>query len=335
MNEVVEALLDPQAYGEEEIEEIRLLQTHISYVFLTGKYAYKLKKPVDFGFLDFTTLDKRKYYCEEELRVNRRLARDMYLELVPINKSEEGIAVKGPGNTVEYAVKMKELPQECIMTNMLGENEVRKEHVEEIARTLADFHSRAATGEGIDEYGGLEQVTANWTQNFDQAQHLRGRIIDTETFDSIEKKIKSFLEQEKNIFEKRIALGRVRECHGDVHSGNIFIVDDRIYIFDAIEFNKAFSCSDVASEIAFLTMDLEFHGRKDFSELVTKSYVEKCGDVGIKNLLPFYKCYRAYVRAKVSGFRLQEAGISNEEKRESEELTKRYFEFASNYAAAI
>ncbi|MFQ5815004.1 MAG: hypothetical protein ACE5G7_00715, partial [Candidatus Hydrothermarchaeaceae archaeon] len=335
MSEVVDALLSPNAYDEDVTEAIKLLQTHISYVFLTGRYAYKIKKPVDFGFLDFTTLEKRKFYCEEELRVNRRLAEDMYLEVVPINKSRGKIAVKGAGNTVEYAVKMKEFPQECIMTNMLEENKVKGEHIEEIARTLAEFHSRAATGEGVDVYGVLEQVSANWIQNFDQTRHLRGGLIDSGTFDNIEDRVLGFLEREKEVFKGRVAAGKVRECHGDVHSGNIFIVDNRTHIFDAIEFNKAFSCSDVASEIAFLTMDLEFHGRLDFADLVTAMYVKYGGDEGIIELLPFYKCYRAYVRAKVSGFKLQDMGIAGKERRRSEDLIKRYFELALKYANAI
>jgi len=335
MDEVVEALLTPQAYDGDVAGDIRLLQTHISYVFLTGRYAYKIKKPVNFGFLDFTTLDKRKFYCEEELRINRRLAGDMYLEVVPINRSKESIAIKGPGETVEYAVKMKEHPQKHIMTNLLQQNMVRKDHIEEIARTLADFHSSVATGEGIDEYGSIKQITTNWTQNFDQTKNLRGNIINQENFDFVENKILDFLDQEKKRFDERISAGRIRECHGDVHSGNIFIVDEKIYIFDAIEFNKAFSCSDVASEIAFLTMDLEFHGRKDFSDLVTSKYVKHTGDDGILKLLPFYKCYRAYVRAKVSSFRLQDDSITDKDRMESENLTKRYFELALEYAKEI
>jgi hypothetical protein len=335
MEEVINALLSPEAYDEKITNDIKLLQTHISYVFLTGRYAYKVKKPVDFGFLDFTTLNKRKFYCEEELRVNRRLAGDMYLEVVPINKSREDIVIKGAGDTVEYAVKMREFPQECIMTKMLKENRVGRRQVENIAVTLADFHSKAATGKGVNEYGSVRQVSANWIQNFEQTRHLRGILVDPEIFDYIEDRVLNFLEREEELFEERMASGRVRECHGDAHSGNIFIVDDRIYIFDAIEFNKAFSCSDVASEIAFLTMDLEFHGRRDFADLVTKRYIEHSGDEGLMKLLPFYKCYRAYVRAKVAGFKILDTGITKKEKEVSEDLIKRYFKLSLDHAKVL
>lgn len=335
MNEVVEALLSPRAYDEKVSGGIKLLHTHISYVFLTGRYAYKVKKPVNFGFLDFTTLDKRKFYCDEELRVNKRLAGDMYLEVVPINKSGNEIAIKGSGDTLEYAVKMKELPQENIMVNLLEKNNVTRRHAEEIARMLADFHSKAATGDGVNAYGAIEQVAANWIQNFDQTRSLRGTLVESKTFDYIEKRILNFLETKKEIVASRVAAGRVRECHGDVHSGNIFIVDGRIYIFDAIEFNKAFSCSDVASEIAFLTMDLEFHGRRDLADLVTAKYLEYSGDEDMIKLLPFYKCYRAYVRAKVSSFKLRDMSVPDEEREKSKELTKRYFALALKYAKAV
>lgn len=330
--EVIEALKDPSSY-EEDVEEIELLQTHISFVFLTGRYVYKVKKPVDFGFLDFTTLEKRQFYCEEELRLNRRLCRDVYIEVVPINSSDKGVKIKGPGETVEYAVKMRQLPQDAIMSRVLEKGAVTTAHVEEIARLLSEFHKRAKTGDGVDEYGSLKQARANWVENFEQTRGLRGMLLDAKEFDLVENAILRFMNENEALFDERVRNGRVRECHGDCHSGNIFIVDDgQIYIFDAIEFNKAFSCSDVAAEVAFLAMDLEFNDRVDLKKVFVDRYVSLSSDSELLELLPFYMCYRAYVRSKVSSFRLTDPNIGDEEKIEAEKLTADYFKLALAYA---
>lgn len=335
MNEIAEALLDPKVYDEDVQGEIKLLQTHISYVFLTGKYAYKVKKPVDFGFLDFTTLEKRRFYCEEELRLNRRLCSEIYLDVVPIARTRYGLKIGGKGEVVEYAVKMKELPQDAIMSSLLAKGSVVRDHVERIAKMLVDFHAKANTGKGVDEYGAIEQVAANWVQNFEQTRALRGAILHAAKFDYVETRVMGFLQRKRDLFKERVVKGRIRECHGDVHSGNIFIVDGNICIFDAIEFNRAFSCSDVASEVAFLAMDLEFHGRRDLADHFVRSYLEESGDEELMELLPFYKCYRAYVRSKVSSFKLSDPAVGEDEKKSARDLTERYFQLALRYARAL
>jgi hypothetical protein len=338
IDEVVEALKRPRAYPE-GVEEIDLIQTHISYVFLTGRYVYKVKKPVDFEFLDFTTLEKRKFFCEEEVRLNRRLSPGIYLGVVSIVLTPAGeIRVEGEGKIIEYAVKMKQLPQEAIMTRLLERGEVSPQDVETIAETLVPFHRGAATGEGVDRYGSLDQVAFNWVQNFDQTRALRGNLIDERAFDLLEERILGFLEERKGLFERRVREGRIRECHGDLHSGNIFLLKDgapRIYLFDAIEFNPAFRCSDVASEIAFLSMDLEFFGREDLSQAFVKRYLALSDDEELLTLLPFYQCYRAYVRAKVIGFTLADERIPEEEKKRAGELTQRYHSLALRYAEEL
>ncbi len=315
----------------ESVDSISLIQTHISWVFLTGKYCYKVKKPVDFEFLNFSTLEKRKFYCGEELRVNRRLCPDIYVDVVPITAASDGLHVEGKGDAVDYAVKMVQLPQERRMDLLLGDGKVDGEIIDEISKTLAEFHRAARTGEGVDEYGSPETIKANWDQNFEQTRNLRGELVPEDLFDSIEDRVNGFILNNSKMFNERIESNKIRECHGDVHSGNIF-VDGRIYIFDAIEFNPAFSCSDVASEIAFLAMDLDFKGRKDLSESFVDGYVECSRDEGVHDLLNFYKCYRAYVRAKVIGFKLFDAGVGQEEKSEAEGLCKDYFSLAQEYA---
>ncbi|MDH5482561.1 MAG: hypothetical protein OEY22_06775 [Candidatus Bathyarchaeota archaeon] len=329
---VVEALMKPEAYDEEP-GKIELTQTHISFVFLTRNFVYKVKKAVDLGFLDFTTLKKRRFFCEKELKLNRRLCGSMYLEVVPINRSNL-IKIKGEGETVEYAVKMKRMPQEKMMNKLLEENKVNSKLIDLIAKIIAEFHSKAETNRRISEFGSLAIIRTNWKENFDQTREFIGTIISLKAFKLIYETIYDFMERNVSFFKKRIAEGRVKDCHGDIHSGNIFVAD-RIYIFDAIEFNERFRYSDVASDVAFLGMDLDFKRRTDLSNFFIERYVKYSGDQELIRLLPFYKCYRAYVRGKVSSFKLKDHGISNEEKKAAMKEAKAYFKLASTYAKTL
>jgi aminoglycoside phosphotransferase family enzyme len=330
--EVVEALMKPEAYDEEP-GQIELMQTHISFVFLTRNFVYKVKKAVDLGFLDFRTLEKRRLFCEKELELNRRLCGDMYLEVVPINRSDV-IKIKGEGETVEYAVKMKRMPQERMMSKLLEENKVDSKLVDRIAKIIADFHSKAETNKKISEFGSLAIIETNWKENFEQTREFIGKTISMKNFELISERIEDFMKRNVSFFEKRIREGRVRDCHGDIHSGNIFVTD-RIYIFDAIEFNERFRYSDVASDIAFLAMDLDFKERSDLSNFFVKTYIEYSGDQELMKLLPFYKCYRAYVRGKVTSFKLKDPSIGGEEKRVATKEAKAYFKLASIYVKIL
>ena len=330
MADIVDALLNPNAY-DEAVKNIRLVQTHISWIFLTGKHVYKVKKPVNFGFLDFTTLQKRKLFCEKELELNKRLAPDMYLEVVPINQSGGKIKIKGDGETIEYAVKMKELPQETMMSKLLERNDVNNRMIDRIAKIVSDFHSKTKK---INRNDSFNVIRFNWDECFSQTKPFINITIGKENFDYIESTIKKFMTNNKTIFERRINEGKIRECHGDLHSGNIFI-SDKIYIFDAIEFNDRFRFCDVASEVAFLTMDLDFQNKQDLSIQFIGKYIEYSKDHGIKKLLDFYKCYRAYVRGKVTSFKLNDKDVSKEEKLESENLAKKYFNLAFNYSKKL
>jgi aminoglycoside phosphotransferase family enzyme len=330
--QVVEALMKPEAYDEDP-GHIELVQTHISFVFLTRNFVYKVKKAVDLGFLDFTTLEKRRFFCEKELELNRRLCEGMYLEVVPINRSNV-IKIKGKGETVEYAVKMKRIPQEKMLSKLLEKNKVDNELIGRIAKIIAEFHSKAETNRRISEFGSLAIIETNWEENFDQTKEFVGTTISTTDFKLIRERINDFMRRNVPLFEKRIAEGRVRDCHGDIHSGNIFIAD-RIYIFDAIEFNERFRYSDVASDIAFLAMDLDFKKRTDLSNFFVKRYVESSGDQGLMRLFPFYKCYRAYVRGKVVSFKLEDPSVGSEEKRAAIKEAKAYFKIASTYAKTL
>jgi hypothetical protein len=330
--QVVEALMKPEAYDEEP-GRIELIQTHISFVFLTRNFVYKMKKAVDLGFLDFTTLEKRRFFCEKELELNRRLCGDMYLEVVPINRSNV-IKIKGEGETVEYAVKMKRMPQEKMMSQFLEENKIDDELIDNIAKVIAEFHSKAETNERISEFGSLAIIETNWKENFEQTRDFVGKTISMKNFKLIRGRIDDFMKRNVSFFEKRVAEGRIRDCHGDIHSGNIFVAD-QIYIFDAIEFNERFRYSDVASDVAFLAMDLGLKEKTDLSNFFVERYIKYSGDQELTKLLPFYKCYRAYVRGKVTSFKLEDPNVGGEEKSAAMKEAKAYFKLASTYAKTL
>jgi len=330
--QVIDALMKTEAY-EEAPGHVELVQTHISFVFLTSNFVYKVKKSVNFGFLDFTTLEKRRFFCEKELQLNRRLCGDMYIEVTPINEAET-IKIKGEGKTVEYALKMKRMPQEKIMSSLLEENQVDEKLIDQLAKLIAEFHSKAETSKTISEVGSLVTVKKNWEENFEQTRDYIGRTISKSDFALIQKRIELFMKKNKTLFDKRTAEGKVRDCHGDIHSGNIFVTD-RIYIFDAIEFNERFRFSDVAADMAFLAMDLDFRGKMSLSSFFVEKYVKYSGDEELRKLLAFYKCYRAYVRGKVVGFKLNDPDVCDKEKKEAKKEAKAYFKLAFAYVKKL
>ncbi len=330
--QVVEALMKPEAY-DEDVGSVELMQTHISFVFLAGKFVYKVKKAVDFGFLDFTTLEKRRFFCEKELELNRRLCGDMYLGVVPINKAD-AIRIKGAGETVEYAVKMKRMPQEKMMSRLLEEGKIDAQFMDKIAKVIADFHAKTETNTHISEFGSLATIETNWDENFAQTEEYIGKTISAEDFKLIRKEVNGFMKRNVSLFEKRIAEGKIRDCHGDIHSGNIFVAD-KIYIFDAIEVNERFRYSDVAADVAFLAMDADFRGRSDLANFFIERYIKYSGDEELTKLLPFYKCYRAYVRGKVVGFRLNDPNVRSNEKNAAMKEAKAYFKLAAAYAKGL
>jgi len=330
--QVVEALLNSQAYPEEP-GKIELIQTHISFVFVTKKFVYKMKKAVNFGFLDFSTLEKRRFFCEKELELNRRLCAGVYLEVVSINKSNN-IKIKGDGEPIEYALKMKRLPQKKIMTILLKEGKVNKKTIDELAKIIAEFHSKAQTSTVINEYGSVKIVKTNWDENFAQTLRYIDQTISLMEFEFVQSRVNNFIENNKLLFENRIRNNKIRDCHGDMHSGNIFITD-QICIFDAIEFNDRFRYSDVASDVAFLAMDLDFQKRSDLSDCLIKRYTTYSNDPELVKVLSFYKCYRAYVRGKVISFKLDDPNVNIAEKKAAVKEAQSYFNLAAKYAQEL
>jgi hypothetical protein len=330
-NEILEAMKRPETY-DSPVKEIRLIQTHISWVFLTGDFVYKIKKPVDFGFLDFTSLDKRLKFCKRELEINRLFSPEIYLDVLPVNKFDHVIKINGPGETIDYTIKMKQLPQENLMDKLLEKSQIETKTIDKIVEILIDFYSKTQTYTDPHSIGSLETVKFNWRENFKQTREFIGKTINQEAFERIKFKVENFMNENKDLFEKRLKEGKIKWCHGDLHSGNIFVVGEKVYIFDAIEFNERFAVSDVANDVAFLSMDLDFRHRKFLSDYFIKKYIEKSGDEEILRLLDFYKCYRAYVRGKVMGFRMDDPHVEEKEKKEATNTAKIYFQLALEYA---
>jgi aminoglycoside phosphotransferase family enzyme len=324
------ALLNPAIYPDLP-KEIKLIETHISLLFLTGSYVYKVKKPVDFGFLDFTSLEKRKYFCEQEVKLNRRLSPEIYLAVVQITRDRDRMSFDGRGEVEEYAVKMKQIPEELLMDKLLERGQVNPEMIRAVSEKLVRFYSEAETNERIRSFARPDRIKQDTDENFEQTEKYIGVTISKEVFEEVQRRTDEFFRVREKIFHQRIDSGRIRDCHGDLRLEHIFWGDE-ISIFDCIEFNQRFRYTDVAADIAFLAMDLDYRGREDLTEHLIRAYVEGSGDREILNVLDFYKCYRAYVRGKVESFRLDDPNIPEAEKRGARKRAEKYFNLAYGYA---
>ena len=327
---MIRALLDePQSYPH-ELREVELVQTQMSFVLLTGEYVYKIKKPVNLGYLDYTTLDKRRLFCLQELDLNRRLCADAYLGVVSITEDKGMFRIEGQGEILEYAVKMKQLSRDRMMDRLLPRGQVTNEMVANVAGKLVGFHQKAETNPEIAAFGGLEVIRGNCDENFAQTERYVGTSITTEEYRHIRAHTESFIEGNATLFDKRVKGGRIRDCHGDLHAAHVCFTDG-ICIYDCVEFNDRFRYSDVASEIAFLAMDLDRYGHVELSRDLARTYVKLSHDEELMRLLDFYKCYRAYVRGKVESFKLDDPYIPPEEKSKVLAVAKDYFRLAGSY----
>lgn len=328
--EYIEYFLLPESYPH-PAGEIELVQTHISFVILAGSYVYKWKKPVDFGFVDFSTLAKRKYFCEQELLLNRRLCPEIYLETIWVSREGDSFCLQGTGEIVEYGVKMVRMPEEGMMSRVIAAGGVRQDHLDRIVTILAPFYRQAEGGERVRANGRAEAVGRTIANNFAQTERfVGGPALSAGRFAGIKAYAGDFLRQEE-LFAERVAAGCIRDCHGDLYSNNICLADN-IYIFDCIEFNESLRFIDVASDVAFLAMDLDFHGCSSLSDYFINRFVEESGDEGLRRMLDFYKCYRAYVRGKVGLLTAADPRLEKEKARVCLETAGRYFQLAEEYA---
>ena len=300
--DLVHALLDPACYPH-PVRQVEHIETHISDVFLTGEYAYKLKKPLDLGFLDFSTLEKRRLCCEEELRLNPRLAPELYLEVVPISGWPAQPRICGDGEPFEYAVRMQQFDQAGMLERVLARGELTRAHAYEIADLVAGFHATLPPAPPNSGYGNSESIVGPALQNFDQLLPL----IENERDRGVLERLRQWTQAQHaslaSAFEQRRREGFVRECHGDLHLGNMVLIEGRVRIFDCIEFSPLLRWIDVINEAAFLVMDLIQRRHPDLAFRFLNRYLEITGDYAGVRLLRYYMVYRALVRAKVAAMR--------------------------------
>ncbi|HHJ35346.1 MAG TPA: aminoglycoside phosphotransferase, partial [Gammaproteobacteria bacterium] len=313
------------------VDRIELIETHISWVILTGDFAYKIKKPVNFGFLDFSTLKKRHHYCLDELRLNRRLAPDIYLEVVTITGTTTNPVMEGKGETVDYAVKMKQFPQSAQLDNMLAADGLDARHMDAIANMIADFHQHIDIADEAVSYGDKSFVIKPVEENFTQIK----LHIDTRPYASVLAELEGWnqtlFEELGDTFVQRKSDGFIRECHGDLHLRNMLWLNEHPLAFDCIEFNAELRWIDVISDLAFLVMDLQARQQHQLANHLLNRYLEITGNYPGLTVLPFYLAYRAMVRAKVSALRLEQEHINIQERELTQTAFVSYLKLAKRY----
>jgi aminoglycoside phosphotransferase family enzyme/predicted kinase len=287
-----------------ETQEFNVLETHISWVLLTGDYAYKIKKPVNFGFLDFTSVEKRRHFCQLELDLNKRLAPDLYLEAVPIFGTPESPSFEAKGEPFDYAIKMRQFKQENLLLEQAREHKLKDVSIQDIARQLAIFHRKAKIVKQDEEFGSPQAIFAPVADNFNTLRSFKIANQFSDDIDKIAKWAKDSFSELEPLLSERKANGFIRACHGDVHLGNIVLYSAKPLIFDCIEFNEEFRHTDTINDIAFLAMDLIHKGYKRQANLLINTYAEWSNDYQGLTLIPFYMSYRAMVRAKVSALQI-------------------------------
>lgn len=311
MSEVlIQALQNPALYPH-AVSGFEVIQTHLSWILLTGHYAYKIKKPLDLGFQDFTTLEKRKYYCELEVILNKRLAPQIYIEALPIMGSSSYPKLDGKGEAFEYAVKMHQFPQTALLSNLAKTKQLNKNIIEEIARQIATFHLEAPICSMYRLWGRPEEVFAPIQENFTALKQLTIASPFLRQILFIEQWATNQYHLLQTFLSQRKTNEYIRACHGDLHLGNMVLLDNKPVIFDCIEFNESFRWTDVMNDVGFLAMDLDHHALSGLGNLFVNKYLENTGDYQGTPLLRFYQCYRAMVRAKISALQLQQISAEN------------------------
>ncbi|MGD8773873.1 MAG: AAA family ATPase [Syntrophobacterales bacterium] len=327
---ILSALSNPDFYPH-PVSTIQVEETHISRVFLTGDFVYKIKKPVDFGFLDYTTLEKRHRYCKQEVLLNNRLSENVYLDVVCITEEPTGYTLNGLGKPVEYAVKMRQLPKERTMLHLLRRGEFSLSMLRDLVKILVRFYEKTDTGSQIDTMGSRELIWVNIEEDFVQTNPFVSTVLDKVKFSDLHRRVRTFLNSKSELFERRIKSGCIRDCHGDLRLGHIYFTDS-ISIIDCIEFNERFRYGDLASDLAFLAMDLDYNGFTDTAQELLTEYVRSADDPEIFLLVDFYKCYRAHVRCKVECLRYGAGDLSGPEAGLAEARAQSYFDLAWKYA---
>ncbi|XZN91979.1 MAG: AAA family ATPase [Microcoleus sp.] len=335
---LIQQMLQPGFYPHTVTEPVQLIQTHISFVFLTGEYVYKIKKPVNFGFLDYSTLEKRKHFCHQELQMNQRTAAEIYLEVLPIVQigdrfqfAKDAAATNSAEIPVEYVLKMREFPQTSLFLSLLERGELTEELMADLGREVAKFHGTTLTNKYISKFGEVNQIRKAIDNNYLISQKYIGGPQTQAQYQETQNYTDSFFAENKELFNRRIANHKIRECHGDLHLRNIAFWQNKILLFDCIEFNEPFRFVDVMYDIAFTVMDLESRGRRELGNAFLNTYIEETGDWEGLEVLPLYLSRQAYVRAKVTSLMLDDASISTTEKAEISQTAAHYYKLAWEY----
>ena len=337
----IEDLGRPAAWA--DVASVGRIETHVSVLFFAGERVYKVKKPVDLGFLDFTTLERRRYFCEEEVRLNARLAPGVCLGVVPITAGPDGrLRVGGaPDDAVEWAVEMRRLPAHRMLAALLEHGAVDNAEMNGLAELLAGFHADAATGEGVDEHGSPAAIRADIEQNFEQLAPFTAQpgersesgvsVLTPAQLAFLRERADAFLRERAPLLEERVRRGRIREGHGDLHADNICYLERGPIVYDRIEFSKHLRCTDVACDLAFLAMDVEHRGFPAFAGYLVKRYAALSGDEALRELMGFYKGYRAIVRAKVAALTASDPMRGEERARALAAEARSYVHLAVSY----
>jgi aminoglycoside phosphotransferase family enzyme/predicted kinase len=327
---LIQQMLQPEFYPHGVTEPIQLIQTHVSYVLLTGDYAYKVKKPVNFGFLDYSTLEQRHHFCQEELRLNQRTAADLYLAVVPLVQVGDRyqFGTDAIQTIVDYAVQMRQFPQDALLTTRFERGELTPERLQDLARAIAAFHRQTVTNDYIRSFGEIPSIRQSIDENYDQTEQYIGGPQTQRQFDETRAYTDRFFAERADIFQARMAGDRIRECHGDLHLRNICDWQGKLWLFDCIEFNEPFRFVDVMFDIAYIVMDLLARDRPDLSALFLNTYVEESGDWEGLAVLPLYVSRQTYVRAKVTSFLLNDPAIAAADKQAIADTAARYYRLA-------
>jgi uncharacterized protein len=327
--ELIQALQDPQRY-DHPVSDFTLYETHISWVLLTGEFAYKIKKPVDFGFLDFSTLERRRHFCAEEIRLNSRLAPSLYLDVRPITGSPESPRVGGDGEPFEYAVRMHQFDPHQMLDELYEKGRLQAAHMDELADQMADFHENLPATR--DALGTPSRVRADAEENFQQILPLLDEPANDDDLERLAVWTRETFERLEPHLARRHQQGHVRECHGDLHLANITLYRNRVTVFDCIEFSEGLRWIDTCNDLAFLLMDLEHRGAPQLANRVLNRYLQLSGDFDGLPLLDFYKAYRATVRAKIALLTRGNPGLSDQEKQRLLDQYQSYIDLAQRYA---
>lgn len=324
----IEALRRPEVWPS-PCAEVGFLQTHISLLFFAGDRVYKVKKAVKFPFLDYTSLEARRRYCEEEVSLNRRLApAGVYRGVVPIRRASSGLAAGGDeGEIVDWAVEMERLPESGMMSRLLDEGRIDNGVLRRLVELLAAFHARAETGPGVDEFGEPEAVRARMEETLAESRSFLPPSIHRH----VAARTREFLAVHEDLLRRRVAEGRIRDGHGDLHAGNICLRGEEIVVYDCIEFSPAFRRGDVAADLAFLAMDLDLRGFRGFSSYLAHLYAERTRDPELLGLMEFYKRHRAAIRGAVGCLRALDPALEAAEQERGRAGAMRYFHLAASY----